>query len=135
VTTIEDGRYEAGLDLLASRVPDAADRIRTLVPDEPDLSRYAVSFIYGELCQRPQLSMRDRSLVTLAVLAAIGAAEDILTQHVVLARAVGLTGAEIMEAFLHTAAYAGFPRAVTATRVASGVLAAPNGAQAPPTGS
>jgi len=103
-------------------VPDADRRVDQVIPQGTDLQDYAIGFIYGDLCQRPQLTMRDREVVVLAALTALGGCEDALSQHVVLSRAVGLTRDEILEIILHAAAYVGFPRAAAATAVASRIL-------------
>jgi 4-carboxymuconolactone decarboxylase len=70
---------------------------------------------------RPGLSRRERSLVTLSVLTALGSEE--LELHIRAAVNNGLTDEEIGEALLHTAIYAGVPAANRAFGVAQRVLA------------
>ncbi|MWA07641.1 carboxymuconolactone decarboxylase family protein, partial [Actinomadura sp. LD22] len=65
---------------------------------------------------------RDRQLVTLGVLAALGGCEPELEVHVNAALNVGLTATEVAEALLHTAVYAGMPRSINATLVAKKVF-------------
>jgi 3-oxoadipate enol-lactonase / 4-carboxymuconolactone decarboxylase len=88
-------------------------------PFQEFLTRYA----WGDVWSRPQLSRRDRSIATLAALVAIGAEHE-LGMHVRAARRNGLTPEEITEVLLHTALYAGLPRANRAFAIASEALAA-----------
>ncbi len=88
-------------------------------PFQEFLTRYA----WGDVWSRPQLPRRDRSIATLAALVAIGAEHE-LGMHVQAARRNGLTPEEITEVLLHTALYAGLPRANRAFAIASEALAA-----------
>lgn len=65
---------------------------------------------WGSVWARPALTHRDRSLITLALLAAAGNDEEV-AMHVRATRNTGATPAEVMEAMLHVAIYAGVPRA------------------------
>ncbi len=87
----------------------------------PDLVRLVIEFVFGEVYSRPGLDPQRRHLVTLSCLISLGAEEE-LRVHVGLALNTGLTSDEIVEAILHSAVYAGFPRAVTAMRVAREVF-------------
>jgi len=78
---------------------------------------------FGEIYARPQLSPRDRQLVTLGILTALGGCEPQLEVHVNTSLNVGLTPEEIVEALLHSLAYCGFPRALNATFAAKRVFA------------
>lgn len=81
------------------------------------LTRYA----WGDVWSRPGLARRERSIATLAALVALGA-EGELALHVRAARRNGLAAAEIAEVLLHTALYAGLPRANRAFAIARDVL-------------
>lgn len=81
------------------------------------ITRYA----WGSVWARPGLDRRTRSLVTLALLAALGR-EGELAMHVRAALRNGVTRAEISEVLLHTAVYAGVPAANGAYAVARRVL-------------
>ena len=70
---------------------------------------------------RPGLAIRDRSLVTVAQLAALGRTEE-LRAHLAGALNVGLTRDELIEVLMQTAVYAGVPAANEALRVAADVL-------------
>ena len=87
-------------------------------PFQDLLTRYA----WGDVWARPGLSRRTRSLVTLAVLTALGHEHE-LALHVRAAVTTGLTDEEISEVLLHTAVYAGVPAANRAFAVAQQTLA------------
>ena len=72
---------------------------------------------WGHVWSRPQLTLRERSLITLAVLAALGHDEEV-AMHVRAAANTGASNADIMEALLHVAVYAGLPSANRAIRIA-----------------
>jgi 3-oxoadipate enol-lactonase/4-carboxymuconolactone decarboxylase len=76
----------------------------------------------GEIWTRPALTHRDRSIATLAALVATGAEQE-LGLHVRAGLRNGLSGEEIAEVLLHTAVYAGVPRANRAFAIAPQVLA------------
>ncbi len=74
-----------------------------------DFQRWITENVWGDLWARPHLEHRDRSLVTIAILAASGNAE--LDLHLRAARNTGATPTEIAEVLLHVAVYAGVPAA------------------------
>ena len=88
----------------------------------PALGRYAQEDVVGSLWQRPQLSRRDRSLVTVAVLIARGQATD-LPHYMNLALDSGVTPRELSEAVTHLAFYSGWPNAMLAVSVAKDIFA------------
>ncbi|ALJ18850.1 carboxymuconolactone decarboxylase family protein [Microbacterium sp. No. 7] len=104
-----------------------AEMVRT--PQTPDPEAFgseiqALSWenVFGNLWTRPGLSRRDRSLVTLAVLATLRATDE-FGLHVQIARRNGLSVQELEEVVYHLSGYAGFPAAATARRVAREALA------------
>jgi 4-carboxymuconolactone decarboxylase len=72
--------------------------------------------LFGDVWARPELSPRDRSLITVAGLIAGGNIEQ-LEFHLPLAKTNGVTDTEIKEAITHLAFYAGWPKAVSAMNV------------------
>lgn len=72
---------------------------------------------------RPGLAPRDRQLVTLGMLTALGGCEPQLEVHINAALNVGLAPDEIIEALLHSAVYCGMPKALNATFAAKRVFA------------
>ncbi|WP_217479457.1 carboxymuconolactone decarboxylase family protein [Enterobacter chuandaensis] len=85
----------------------------TLAQVSPKLAELSQQVLFGDIWQRPQLALRDRSLITLAALAALGRTAQ-LPWHIDFARQNGVTDDEIAEAFTHLAFYAGWPAAVSA---------------------
>jgi 4-carboxymuconolactone decarboxylase len=79
----------------------------------PKFAQLTNDVVFGDLWRRPDLSVRDRSLVTMAALAAMGDDDQL---EVYLRRAVdsGLTRDQITEAFTHVAFYAGWAKATKA---------------------
>ena len=87
----------------------------------PGLVGFTDDVLFGQVWNRAELSPRDRSLVTVAVLTAGGNAEQ-LTYHLGLARQNGVTEPELIEAITHLAFYSGWPRAMAAMTVARQVF-------------
>jgi 4-carboxymuconolactone decarboxylase len=119
----EDARRESGMrirrEVLGEEHVDAAERRKTaFTADFQDLiSRYA----WGEIWARPQLDRATRSLLTIALLTALGRDEE-LEMHVSAALRNGVEPEEIGEVILHCAIYAGVPAANSAFSVAQRVI-------------
>jgi len=77
--------------------------------------------LYADVWERPGLSKRDRSLITVAALVAMYRGDQ-LTGHLERALANGVTREEIGEVITHMAFYAGWPAAMTAGRIARKVF-------------
>lgn len=88
----------------------------------PALDRYAQETIADDLWQRPELSPRDRSIVTVAGLIARDQTIE-LARHLDLALDHGVTPSEVSEIITHLAFYSGWANAVAAAEIASGVFA------------
>jgi 3-oxoadipate enol-lactonase/4-carboxymuconolactone decarboxylase len=88
-------------------------------PFQEFLTRYA----WGDIWSRSELSRRERSIATLAALVALGAEHE-LAMHVRAALRNGMTSQEVVEVLMHTALYAGLPRANRAIAIAREVLEA-----------
>jgi 4-carboxymuconolactone decarboxylase len=88
----------------------------------PGLVHYTDRVLFDEVWERPQLSKRDRSLVTVAALLAGGNVEQ-LRFHLAFARDNGVTREELIEAITHLAFYAGWPKAMSAMAMAKEVFA------------
>ena len=87
----------------------------------PDFYRYVAETAFGMIWSRPGLARRDRSLVTVAQLAALGKTGE-LRGHLVGALNNGCTKEELVEVLMQTAVYAGVPAANEALGVAADVL-------------
>lgn len=82
----------------------------------PDFAELSDRVLFGEVWERPVLSKRDRSLVTVAALIA-GYRHNELAGHVARALANGVTQEELVEVVTHLAFYSGWPTANTAIPV------------------
>jgi 4-carboxymuconolactone decarboxylase len=82
---------------------------------------------FGDVWSRPGLAVRDRSMITVAMLAALGATDE-LRAHLAGALNVGLTRDELIEVLVQVSIYAGVPAAGAALRAAADVLGTPDGA-------
>ena len=116
--------YDRGMEVRREVLGD--DHVDRAVERTTDLNRgfqeLITRYAWGEVWSRPALDRRSRSMITLALLAALGH-EDELAMHVRAAVRNGLSPEEISEVLLHTAIYAGVPVANRALAVAETVLA------------
>jgi alkylhydroperoxidase/carboxymuconolactone decarboxylase family protein YurZ len=87
----------------------------------PDYYDHVQQSAFGDIWTRPGLSVRDRSMITVAVLASLGQPEE-LRAHLNGALNVGLDREELVEVLMHISIYAGVPAAGAAMRVAAEVL-------------
>lgn len=83
----------------------------------PKLADLTDKVLFGDVWARPNLSQRDRSLVTVTALIALNRPEQ-LGFHLERARRNGLTEDELVETLTHLAFYAGWPNAINAANVA-----------------
>lgn len=109
-TLMENSTYRTGLENLyrieGKRQPSIIDGLSGI---SPDLATLAISFVYGQIYSRPSLTLKERQLVSVAVLAALGNARPQLKFHIAGALKVGCSTTEIVELMLHLVIYAGFP--------------------------
>jgi 4-carboxymuconolactone decarboxylase len=87
----------------------------------PKLSALVGSPLYDQVWADPALSLRDRSLVTIATLIAMGHADE-LPAHLHRAIQNGVTRPELSALMTHMAFYAGFPAAISAAAIAHATL-------------
>ena len=85
----------------------------TLAQVAPKLAELSNDVLFNDIWARKALSPRDRSLITLSALAAMGRLQQ-LPWHLSFARQNGVSHEEITELFTHLAFYAGWPAAVSA---------------------
>jgi 4-carboxymuconolactone decarboxylase len=79
----------------------------------PKLVEFTEKVLFGDVWERPQLSKRDRSLITCAALVALGKTEQ-MSFHFPRAIENGVTEEELVELITHLAFYAGWPSAMSA---------------------
>lgn len=125
---VTDAQYGAPIRAQESAVPARASEGARPRPSQgaigdfaPKLAELTDDVLYGDVWERPELSKRDRSLVTVASLIAMNR-PDQLRSHLVRARENGVTQEELIETITHLAFYAGWPNAVTAITVAKEVF-------------
>lgn len=115
-------RVDYGRAVLDAVNGEIGDRVTQALADVSPALGEQVMLGFGDIYARPQLSPRDRQLVTLGMLTALGGCEAQLEVHVKTSLNVGLTPEEIVEALMHSVAYCGFPRALNATFAAKRVF-------------
>lgn len=95
---------------------------RTIMAEvSPKLAELSADVLFGDVWERPQLSKRDRSLITVASLIALYRTDQ-LRGHIGRALDNGVTKEEISEIITHMAFYGGWPTAANAARVAKEVF-------------
>jgi 4-carboxymuconolactone decarboxylase len=118
MTDVREQGLQVFRELLPGAMPD--DNLRDgKFGDE--LLEIGIDNVFGRLWAREGLGRRERSLITLGILIALRATDE-LTFHFKIARNNGLTEDEIAEVIYHASGYAGFPAANTANRIAREVL-------------
>ena len=95
---------------------------RALGDFAPKLVELTDEVLFGDIWERPQLSKRERSLITCAALVAVGKTEQ-MNFHFPRAIENGITRDEIVELITHLAFYAGWPSAMSAMARAKELLA------------
>jgi 4-carboxymuconolactone decarboxylase len=100
---------------------EARDRLRSTMPKLIDLTE---KVLFGDVWERPGLSKRDRSLITVATLVATYRPEQ-LRGHLRRALVNGVTRDELTELITHIAFYAGWPAAMSAASIAHEVFNEP----------
>ncbi|MCK7622447.1 carboxymuconolactone decarboxylase family protein [Streptomyces sp. RS10V-4] len=134
VDQVSSARFdrEAGYRLLEV-VQDGTTQQAALPGPErtaPGFADWIVTALSGGTYRREGLSPRDRQLLNLAALAALGGVEPQLAGHVRTALRLGMTRQEVAEVFVHLAPYAGVPRALAGLRVAATASSAVDGEDA-----
>jgi 4-carboxymuconolactone decarboxylase len=110
--------YERGMVTRREVLGDAhVDRALAATDDlDAGFQRWITENVWNDVWSRPNLDRRTRSLVTIAILASLGA--DELRLHLEAATNTGATPEEIAEVLMHVGVYAGVPAAHSAFKVA-----------------
>ena len=118
----DDSRYEAGMRVrrrvLGEGHVDRAEARKT--PFDADFQRFITEGAWGSVWSRPGLDPRTRSMLVIALMAALGHEEE-LAMHIRATRNTGASAADVTEVLLMVAVYAGVPAANTAIRIAKEV--------------
>src|SRR5258708_23487658 len=109
----------------ASAAADESPSRKDIQMVAPALDKYTQNRLLGEVWKRPGLSLRDRSVVTVAAL--IGRNQTIaLSEHLKLALDHGVKPAQISEIITHLAFYSGWANAISAIAITKDVFAQRN---------
>ncbi len=117
-----DNRYEEGMKVRRAVLGDEhVERAEAEKSDfDADFQRFIVEVAWGSVWTRPQLDLKTRHLLTIAMLAALGK-ENELAMHIRATRNTGVSAEEVREALLQVAVYAGVPAANAAFAIAKRV--------------
>ncbi|MBO0346141.1 4-carboxymuconolactone decarboxylase [Roseibium limicola] len=117
-------RYDTGLATRRSVLGDAhVDRAGANMTDfDTDFQTLITESAWGTVWSDDTFSKRERSIVTLALLAGLGHHEE-FAMHVRATAQTGATAEDIRELLMHVAIYAGVPAANTAIKIAKETLA------------
>jgi 4-carboxymuconolactone decarboxylase len=115
-------RFETGMSTRRAVLGGAhVDRASAATTDfDEPFQTFITEGAWGSVWSRPQLTKRERSLVTIALLAALGHDEEV-SMHVRATANTGATPEDVREALLHVAVYAGVPAANRAFKLAKRV--------------
>lgn len=117
-------RYDQGMatrrSVLGADYVDAASARQTEF--DRDFQEFITEGAWGSVWSRPGLTKRERSMITLALLAALGQ-DDEVALHVRATANTGTSADDLKEAMLHVAVYAGVPKANHAIKIVKKVLA------------
>jgi len=121
---VSESRYESGMRVRREVLGDehVEQAMASATALDADFQRFLTEVAWGSLWARPDLDRRTRSLITIAILAALGRREE-LALHLRATRHTGATPREVAEALLHVAVYAGIPAANAAFTLARSELA------------
>ena len=113
-------RHQQGADSVKEVLgPKAEDSLATL----GELGDRIIETIYGDIYQRPGLTLKERQIATLCMLMALGGKDRQVKVHMRAGLRVGITEDELRELVIQLAAYAGFPAAINAQAQLNEVLA------------
>lgn len=118
-----DGRYAQGMAtrraVLGDRHVDRAEAGKTEF--DADFQRFITEGAWGSVWSRPGLTKRERTMITVALLAALGHDEE-LAMHSRASLNTGASAEDLKEALLHVAVYAGVPAANSAIKIVKQAL-------------
>ena len=111
--SVEDERFEAGLRVRRDmgwegELPSGMDE---------DFFRHTTAELFGHVFTRPGLTLREREMITLAVIIAVGGGFENLYTHFKAARHLDITDEQIKEIIIQTMYYAGWPKGANATKI------------------
>ena len=117
-------RHAEGMATRRSVLGDAhVDRAEALKTEfDADFQRFITEGAWGSVWSRPHLTSRERSMITIALLAALGHWDEV-AMHVRATRNTGASPEDLREVLMHVAVYAGVPAANHAFKIVKQTLA------------
>lgn len=116
---MDQKKYELGFETLNKLNQGTSEKVKKgLESIAPDVSDYIINFAFGEIYNRPYLDLKQRQVVTLTALLTQGDTSHQLYTHIKGAKNFGWTENEIIEMFIQTVPYVGFPRVLNAIETA-----------------
>ncbi len=121
---VKDPAYQAGLAVRRRVLGEAHVKraLKNATAFDEDFQDMLTRHAWGDIWTRPGLDHRTRSIITIAILAALGRDEE-LDLHVRATRNTGATPDDVKEVLMQVAVYAGVPAANSAFRIAKAALA------------
>lgn len=89
---------------------------------DADFQRYITEAAWGAIWSRPGLTKRERSMITIAILTALGLEEE-LAMHIKACKNTGASIDDIKEVLMHVGVYAGVPKTNGAMKIAKKIIA------------
>ncbi len=117
-------RYDQGKQVFDYYTQQSKHHLSDEIGDvAPEIQRYIVEFVFGEIYARPGLSPGEKTLTAISALATLGSCEAELTANINNALNVAVAPQKILDTLIHLIPYAGLPRTLNTIRVAQRVFA------------
>lgn len=120
---MQDEQFNKGMQTRRSVLGDThVDKAEANKTDfDSDFQEYITRSAWGDVWSRPGLTKRERSLIVIALMTALGHDEE-LAMHIRATKNTGATKEDVKEVLLQTAVYAGVPAANRAFKIAKEIL-------------
>jgi 4-carboxymuconolactone decarboxylase len=120
---MDSERFENGVKKINELMKNGdAAILKGLGTTAPDLAKYVLEFIFGDLYSRDGLELKTKQMLTITILATLGTAKPQLAYHINCALNIGIKRQEIIDIMTHIAGYAGFPAALNGVNTAKEVF-------------
>lgn len=120
---MENTKFTQGMEQLkAIDGKEGENVIKSLEDIAPDLGKFIVEFVFGNIYTREGLTTEEREMITLSSLLTAGGCEPQLEVHINGALNVGISPEKVIETFLQCIPYTGFPKVLNAVFAAKKVF-------------
>jgi len=121
---MNDDRKIKGSKVINTIMENGSERLQKgLESIAPDLGKYVLEFIFGDLYSRDGLDLKMKQILTVTILATLGNAKPQLNYHINGALNLGVSRKDIVDILIHISGYAGFPAAMNGVATAKEVFA------------